>query len=138
LDQDDKEFVMKTSEILWQDTQHQMLIELLDKIEHSSSIQPGMIEQLMEYAAVHFSMEERYMDAHQYPNTNIHKSEHRRFEQKLEELKQSTTIVSLGMQDDEFRKNIAQFLRTWLMNHIFGIDKDLESHLLNLKFEKVI
>ena len=56
----------KTSDILWQDTQHQVLFEILDLIREPEA-EAGIIRRLRDYTENHFALEERYMEELDYP-----------------------------------------------------------------------
>ncbi|MFT6051066.1 MAG: hemerythrin [Halioglobus sp.] len=51
----------KTSSIIWQDKQHQVLFEVLGKIK-SANVGPRDMEKLQDYAENHFAIEEEYME----------------------------------------------------------------------------
>ncbi|MEP4483987.1 MAG: hemerythrin domain-containing protein [Halioglobus sp.] len=113
----------KTSDILWQDTQHQVLFEILDLIRDPEADE-RVIEHLRDYTENHFSLEERYMRELSYPGLDAHLSAHNRFRAEIAE------ILSAGQFDAQFREIIGTFLTEWLTRHVFGIDKELESFLL--------
>ena len=113
----------KTSDILWQDAQHQVLFEILDLIRDPEADE-RVIEHLRDYTENHFSLEERYMRELCYPGLDAHLSAHNRFRQEIEE------ILAAGQCDAQFRIIIGTFLTEWLTRHVFGIDKELESFLL--------
>ena len=58
--------MQKTSDIIWQDAQHQVLFKLLDEIaeENSAAL---ILDRLKFYAESHFSIEEQYMELLAYP-----------------------------------------------------------------------
>ena len=112
----------KTSEIIWQDTQHQVLFEVLDLIKDPRS-DVEVVYKLRDYTENHFALEERYMELLAYPGREEHVASHNRFRQEIEEL--------VGQElDAEFREIIAIFLTEWLTRHVFGIDKELEAYLM--------
>jgi len=116
--------MQKTSDIIWQDAQHQVLFELLDDIAEEGS--PVMVlHQLEFYAESHFSIEEQYMDRLDYPGRSEHRKAHDRFRHELAQM-----IADSGEHDQMSREVISTFLREWLKRHIFGIDKDLEDFIL--------
>ena len=114
----------KTSDILWQDVQHQVLFDILDLIS-----EPGagadVVFRLQQYTDNHFELEERYMEELGYPGFREHKRAHDQFRSELEGLLQP------GLEfDEELGKLVATFLRAWLRRHVFGGDKDLEAFIL--------
>jgi hemerythrin len=114
----------KTSDILWQDAQHQVLFEILDLIRDPAADE-HIIEHLRDYTENHFSLEEHYMRELDYPGLEAHLSAHNRFRQEIGE------ILAAGHCDPQFRVIIGTFLTEWLTRHVFGIDKEFESFLLN-------
>ncbi len=114
----------KTSDIIWQDAQHQVLFEILDQIR-----QPGagrhVLYQLREYTETHFSLEECYMEKLRYPGRDAHIRAHDLFRQEIEQL-----LENEAEQDTQFMDVISTFLTEWLTRHVFGIDKQLELFIL--------
>jgi len=121
---------MKTSDLIWQDTQHQELLDILEVLKKSPEAGFELMDKLDIYIAHHFGLEEKYMHLTEYPNIEVHTGLHRKFADKIHELKQSKNIVEEGFRDNEFRKNIIEFLSSWLINHLMGIDKELEAHIM--------
>jgi len=114
----------KTSDVIWQDVQHQVLFEILDLIK-----QPGadsqVLYRLRDYTETHFALEEHYMVQLDFPGRDVHVQAHDRFREEIEQL------VGKGEDpDDMFREIIATFLTEWLTRHVFGIDKELEVFIL--------
>ena len=114
----------KTSDILWQDAQHQVLFEILDQIADPAS-GSEVVERLRTYTETHFALEEQYMDALDYPEREAHIRAHDRFREEI------NGLLAGGEEPDAlFRDIVSTFLREWLTRHVFGIDKKLESFLL--------
>jgi len=114
-----------TSELIWQDTQHQMLFRLIADLKREP-FDPSVLLQLQQYADHHFCLEEAYMTALQYPAMQAHLNAHNRFREELRQLAQLPS--SLGTKE---RASLSLFLEEWLTRHIFGIDKDFEQFVLN-------
>lgn len=115
----------KTSDIIWQDTQHQVLFEILDLIRQPHADRQVLL-QLEDYASYHFALEEMYMRVLDYPGRIEHMQSHARFRNEIAELLQDERDF-----DDPFGEVIAMFLTEWLTRHVFGIDKELEKFILN-------
>ncbi|MDJ0878298.1 MAG: hemerythrin family protein [Halieaceae bacterium] len=114
----------KTSDVIWQDTQHQVLFQLLDQVaEEGSAVE--VLGQLRDYAENHFSLEEEYMRLLDYPGREAHVRAHDRFREELAEMS-----MDADQHDAISRQVISTFLREWLTRHIFTIDKELEAFLL--------
>jgi hemerythrin-like metal-binding protein len=73
--------MQKTSDLIWQDTQHQALFELIDKIKEVP-FDPDILIQLKLYAEHHFVLEETYMLELGYPHKDEHIEAHDRFRAK--------------------------------------------------------
>jgi len=114
----------KTSDVLWQDTQHQVLFEILDLIREPDA-EAGIIHRLRDYTENHFALEERYMAELNYPGRDDHIRAHDQFRCEIDQL-----LEEGDEHDAQFRDIIGTFLTEWLTRHVFGIDKDLEAFLL--------
>jgi len=116
--------MQKTSDVIWQDAQHQVLFQLLDEVaEEGSAV--AVLHRLKYYAESHFSLEEKYMELLDYPERDEHLQAHDRFREELAKM-----MADANSHDDLARQVISTFLREWLTRHIFGIDKKLEAFLL--------
>ena len=116
--------MQKTSEVIWQDTQHQMLFTLLDEIaEEESSL--AVLHQLKYYAESHFALEEKYMRLLEYPGYSEHYEAHNKFREEL-----AVMLDNPEAHDHSSRQLISTFLTEWLKRHVFGIDKKLEDFIL--------
>ncbi len=114
----------KTSELIWQDAQHQALFEILDLINVPGSDRE-VVRRLEDYTENHFAIEERYMELLGFPGREEHIEAHDRFRKEIGEL-----VRREGEFDDVFREIVATFLTQWLTRHVFGIDKKLEDFIL--------
>lgn len=117
--------MQKTSDIIWQDAQHQVLFQILDLIKEPDSDRQ-VLEKLRDYTENHFSLEERYMLLLDYPERDMHVRAHDKFRQEIE-----TLLAGDQQHDDVFLELIATFLTEWLTRHVFGVDKKLEEYILN-------
>ena len=68
----------KTSELIWQDAQHQVLFEILDAIAEPGAGE-AVLRRLRDYTETHFTLEERYMELLDYPGIEVHRRAHDRF-----------------------------------------------------------
>ena len=116
--------MQKTSDVIWQDTQHQVLFRLLDEVAEEDSA-AEVLQQLHYYAECHFSLEETYMELLDFPGRDAHVQVHNKFRQELDSMRRDEAT-----HDAISRQLISTFLREWLKRHIFGIDKELEAFLL--------
>ena len=114
----------KTSEIIWQDAQHQVLFEILDLLKEPTADRQVLCR-LEDYTDYHFSLEEQYMLELNYPGRREHIQAHERFRREITQLLQGEEEP-----DAVFREIISTFLTEWLTRHVFGIDKDLEDFIM--------
>ena len=116
--------MQKTSDIIWQDTQHQVLFELIERIKEVP-FDPDILVHLKLYAEHHFILEETYMVELDYPQRNAHVAAHDRFREELAAMMETDP----GMHES-LQISLSDFLYKWLKLHVLGIDKKLEDFVL--------
>jgi hemerythrin len=117
----------KTSELIWQDAQHQVLFEILDQIKQPGSDRE-VLRRLKDYTEYHFALEEQYMLQLDFPGRAAHIQAHDRFREEILQL-----LKDIGEPNALDRDIISTFLTEWLTRHVFGIDKTLEGFILKSK-----
>ena len=113
------------------DEQHRGLVALFNELlaaeeQGDSGRVPGALEQLSEYAVVHFTAEERLMEEHAYPRDAVeaHVAEHQALRSRTRDLVLEyragsvTTVVP-----------IVEFMNAWLTEHIDQSDRRLVAHV---------
>ena len=88
---------------------------IIDKFDYIVKI----IEELKDYAEVHFSHEEAYMESIQYKKIFSQKIEHQEFIGKLNQI----NWEEVEKDQEKTILNILEFLNDWLVNHILYTDK---------------
>jgi len=78
----------------------------------------GIVDDMKRYASSHFSVEERHLKAHAYPEFAAHKSEHDKFVAKVVQVEADCKSGKCAMSMD-----VLNFLSNWLLTHIKGTDK---------------
>ena len=111
-----------------QDEQHQNIFRIINSLKGNDG--SDALEQLIDYVNNHFSLEERYMEIINYPDTDIHIQAHRKLEEKLKELISEHPIF-----DEKFADELSTYLSKWLTEHIFGVDKKLEEFILSSEYK---
>lgn len=76
-----------------------------------------LFDRLLEYTNVHFRNEEEVMRRTGYPDLQAHQDEHRKMTHEVMELYKDKRNL--------FSENVADFLRSWLTNHILDVDHRL-------------
>jgi hemerythrin len=106
------------------DEEHKKLIGILNKIIYAKEhdVNPEELKEVLremtEYTVTHFTTEEAYMKAFNYPEYQDHAEEHRCFSSKITAY---TYKVIKG--DYQFANELIEYLKQWLINHIQVTDK---------------
>lgn len=79
----------------------------------------GILEELKQYAALHFTNEEAYMERIEYKRLFSQKIEHQAFIRKLDEV----DFQAIDENQEEYILKLLNFLNDWLVHHILEKDK---------------
>jgi hemerythrin len=113
------------------DDEHQKLIKMINDLNDAMRVGKGkdvlgkIINELVNYAAVHFATEEKYFDQFGYQEATPHKSEHKIFVDEVYRFKKDFDEGRIGLS-----MKIMDFLSDWLKNHIVGIDQKYSSFFI--------
>jgi hemerythrin len=116
-----KDFELGIKEI---DQHHRKLVDLINIVHHAHSIGnwngtiDEVINELVDYAFVHFTFEEQYFEKFGYENAELHKREHAYFINKVKKFQ-----TEWGSNPEEKKNDLLNFLNTWLCNHIMHSDR---------------
>jgi hemerythrin-like metal-binding protein len=105
------------------DEQHKVLFDLINQlwgaIINRSTIedQVKLIEKLEHYTISHFTAEETFMRAFEYPDFDNHKKIHELFVKKIAQEKANLLATQ------HLSLDILNFLKDWLIDHIMVSDK---------------
>ncbi|VGO14608.1 Bacteriohemerythrin [Pontiella desulfatans] len=114
------------------DDQHKELIQHLNNLtkaveeQHGPNEVPDTLSFLIDYTDLHFSMEERNMEAHGYPAFEAHKAKHDEFKAILADMESEfrddgpTAILA---------ESIDTLLINWLLKHIRVLDVEFGAFL---------
>jgi hemerythrin len=116
------------------DQQHRQLIKLVNQlheaIERSNDLATmaavmseldttsSAIDEMVDYARVHFATEENYMLRYVYPEYDSHKNEHQEFIDKVQTFRSKFEKTKTRLSLD-----ITEFLKTWWRRHILAEDR---------------
>jgi hemerythrin len=114
------------------DEQHKSLVDLVNRY-HSAVITgqdkdvlSSVLDELIDYTQIHFSLEEQLMQKGNYPDFKNHKKRH---EELLEQVLAFRVRVAEG--DEGVTNELWGFLRRWLTQHIQNSDLQYASYLRN-------
>ncbi len=105
------------------DQQHRQLLALINELHEAmtrgrgTSVLRQIVDGLIEYTHVHFTTEESYFEACDYPDCAAHKQQHQDFVAKVTDFKQGLDEGRLMLTLD-----VMSFLGEWLVDHIQGSD----------------
>ena len=115
------------------DQQHRLLIDninllkdLLDtpslsKQEEEFSV--FLVDYLEAYANLHFTGEERCMEAYRCPVHALNQQEHQRFREYIQDYRRQRGSEGFKV---EVLRNLHRFMRAWIVEHILKIDTQLK------------
>ena len=108
------------------DAQHRRLVDLANGLHASIVDGSGQhvvkrcLEELLEYAWLHFGDEERFFQAFNSPNLERHRDGHSEFLRAIEEFGARLDSDGEGLESD-----VMIFLRSWVARHIGHDDREL-------------
>ncbi len=117
------------------DNQHQELVNMLNRLFIAVSVREGnkvigsILEALRSYTKTHFSLEERLMQQANYADLEAHKLEHQKLIEQLDQLCQKHL-----QEEKPIYFEMLRFLKTWLRDHIKGVDAKYSTALQEAGF----
>ncbi len=105
------------------DEQHKKLFEIISDFyyklrEDDKQAYVALFTSLIDYTKYHFKTEEALFAKYDYPGTEDHLEEHRKFHDKVAYVKDKYEHGGIVIPTE-----ITSYLRDWLMAHINGSDK---------------
>lgn len=106
------------------DAQHQKLVSLLNELHDAMVVGKGkevlgsVLNKIIDYTIYHFKTEEKYFDEYGYPESEVHKQQHREMVEKVGALRDK---FEAG--ENVLTLDVMNFLRDWVHDHILGSDK---------------
>lgn len=114
------------------DQQHRQLVEAINAFHdavaqgHELEAVASTLDYLGVYTEQHFTHEERLLETHGYPKLDQHRRQHRLFIDQVAGFRAQLVNGSAGL-----GHGMAQFLGSWLVNHIMVADKAYAAFLRN-------
>ena len=106
------------------DSQHREIFETINRlhwaIQEKQQIQivGSILSEMTGYVYTHFKDEEALMQKYHYPDLQAHQASHKAFTQKTQELIMRHQGIYGNISLD-----VLQFLKTWWVSHIIGMDQ---------------
>jgi len=120
------------------DDQHRELVNILNRLfvavsrrEGDKAI-AGILDALVSYTETHFALEERLMQQAKYADTEAHIKEHKKLLAQLDQLCKKHMI-----EEKPIYFEMLNFLKTWLKEHIRGVDTRYSAALQEAGFSVV-
>lgn len=119
------------------DAQHRVLVDLINRIydamvRQAPRAQVGeILDELVQYTAVHFSVEESLFRITDYPDYEGHRQLHDRLRRQVMDIQ---ARFQAGLIEADF--SLLQFLKHWLEHHIQGEDRHYVAHFLRSGLKK--
>jgi hemerythrin-like metal-binding protein len=120
------------------DADHQTLIELLNRLCQAwqAGKQAVVLEKLFEaltaYAAIHFEREEKVLAALEYEALGAHRAAHARLRTEIADFRKRAMVDPHA---PGLTEAAAEFLQSWLLDHILGEDRGYRGLFENKKGE---
>lgn len=114
------------------DAQHKKLFDISNElydafVSNAHKTKLGVIiEELYDYTVYHFKDEERMVREKGMEVTPEHLSQHEEFRKKIDDFRNKYKAGRVGVTYE-----IMNFLRTWMIEHIMGTDKQYAPAFLN-------
>ena len=105
------------------DDQHKSLVDLMNDLNNAMLHEKGkneigrIIKGLVDYTEFHFDYEEKLLKKHNYSDFDNHKKMHVKF---VDQIKKVQKEFQSG--EKEMSKEVMDFLKNWLIQHIMGTD----------------
>ena len=106
------------------DDQHKELVRLINELNNAMLYEKGrneiarILKGLVDYTVLHFDYEEKLMKQCNYPDFDNHKKMHIKLVSTVQEFKRD-----FDSGEKELSKDVMEFLKSWLVEHIMGTDQ---------------
>ena len=116
------------------DNQHKKLVDLMNELNNamlngkSKDVISKILDGLVDYTVFHFDFEEKLLENNKYEDIVNHKKIHVNFVNTIKEFKND-----FESGNKEMSKEVMDFLKKWLIDHIMGTDRKYTPLLLKNK-----
>jgi hemerythrin len=112
------------------DADHMRLIAIINKVDEADRAGKSVqwaLEELRNYAELHFKAEEARMKAASYPDVEEHMREHKAFVEWLVTVERTYNLTPEA--HFHIAETVNEYLRDWLTHHILLIDMQYKGRL---------
>jgi len=112
------------------DADHRRLIGIINQVNAYETYDVDiarLLDELKEYARLHFAIEEELMAAAGFDGLGSHRAEHQDFVNWLEALQ--LTFSHAQFSRSTILDRVNEYLRAWLLKHILETDKKYVGHI---------
>jgi len=113
------------------DAEHRRLFDLVHQVQAVAEGEGGSLsllsalQELMDFAILHFQTEEKLMEEHDFSTAGLHRKAHERLLRELREFSRRMSRVPVS----GVRASVEDFLGKWLVEHVSHGDAMLARHL---------
>jgi len=105
------------------DEQHKKLVAMINSLhraveKNDAAGAKRVLQELIEYTGYHFGTEEKFFDQYGYPETDAHKTIHKKLVDKVLAFKRK-----FDAGEEFLSQELLNFLKDWLINHIGFTDR---------------
>jgi hemerythrin len=117
------------------DSQHQELVNIINRLfdavtnHEADKVINSILDALMDYTKTHFALEELLMQRANYKDFVAHKREHEKLINELDRL-----VKQHMVEEKPIYFQTLSFLKSWLRDHIMGVDTKYSEALSNSNF----
>jgi hemerythrin len=117
------------------DNQHQELVNILNRLfvavskREGDKVIAGILDALVSYTQTHFALEERLLRQAKYKDLDAHIAEHKKLLEQLDQLCKKHLVEEKAIYFE-----MLSFLKTWLKDHIRGVDTKYSAALQQAGF----
>ena len=116
------------------DDHHKVLVKYINELNNAMLYEKGrneiatILKGLVDYTVFHFDYEEKMLEKNGYDDLINHKKIHVKFVNKIKELKSD-----FESGEKELSKDVMDFLKAWLVEHIMGTDQKYSELMIKNK-----
>lgn len=107
------------------DRHHRRMFDMINRLYHAAANDATqaeldeMLNEMTEYARIHFKAEEEALNAVKYPLLRDQRRAHEVYVREVDKLRRSPFVPSHALSQDMLR-----FMKNWWLSHILKMDKE--------------